>query len=222
MPDQTNQQHWETIYQTKQPDQVSWTQTVPTTSLGFIRQFSLPKSARIIDIGGGDSTLVDYLLDAGYEQLTVLDISKAALNRAKNRLGHRAELVQWIVSDITDYAPTQPFDLWHDRAAFHFLTTPDQISRYLTIARDGVQPDGYVTIGTFSENGPDKCSGLPIRQYSEQTLSTVLAQNFKKLTCVTEDHITPFQTIQNFLFCSFQRLAMPDPVKANRLFNGDR
>lgn len=186
--------------------QVSWTQDVPTTSLRFIRHFNLPKSARIIDIGGGDSNLVDYLLEEGFEQLTVLDISEAALNRAKARLGARAERVQWVVSNITDYAPTRPFDLWHDRAAFHFLTTADQISQYLTIARDGVQPDGYVTIGTFSENGPTMCSGLPIRQYSEQTLTTVLAQSFKKLTCVTEDHITPFQTAQNFLFCSFRRL----------------
>lgn len=199
-------QHWERVYQTTQPNQVSWTQAVPATSLGFIQQFALPRSARIIDIGGGDSHFVDFLLDAGFEQVSVLDISEAALNRAQARLGGRADRVQWIVSDITDFAPTQPFDLWHDRATFHFLTTTGQISQYLANARDGVNSGGFVTIGTFSEDGPDKCSGLPIRQYSEQALTTELSRGCTKLRCVTEDHVTPFETTQNFLFCSFQRV----------------
>ncbi|RYC66473.1 class I SAM-dependent methyltransferase [Spirosoma sordidisoli] len=198
--------HWETIYQTKQADQVSWTQAIPAMSLDFIRQARLPRSARIIDIGGGDSKLVDFLLDEGYQYISVLDISEAALNRAKQRLGERADRVEWIVSDITAYAPVQPFDFWHDRAAFHFLTTPEQISQYLTKARIGVSLNGYVMIGTFSENGPKKCSGLPIRRYSEQNLTDELARGFRKLRCITEDHITPFQTSQNFLFCSFQRV----------------
>ncbi|MBN8827044.1 MULTISPECIES: class I SAM-dependent methyltransferase [Spirosoma] len=198
--------HWETIYQTKQAVEVSWTQEIPVTSLDFIRQAQLPKSARIIDIGGGDSKLVDFLLDEGYEDISVLDISEVALNRAKQRLGERGDRVEWIVSDITTYAPIQPFNFWHDRAAFHFLTTAEQINRYMTTARVGVSPNGYVTIGTFSETGPEKCSGLPIRRYSEQTLTDELARGFRKLRCITEDHITPFDTNQNFLFCSFQRV----------------
>ena len=198
--------HWETIYQTRKADEVSWTQKIPATSLDFIRQARLPRSARIIDIGGGDSNLVDFLLDEGYQYISVLDISEAALNRAKQRLGERANQVEWIVSDITAYAPVEPFDFWHDRAAFHFLTAPEQISQYLTTARIGVSLNGYVTIGTFSENGPEKCSGLPIRRYSEQNLTDELARSFRKLRCITEDHITPFQTSQNFLFCSFQRV----------------
>lgn len=197
--------HWETIYQTKQADQVSWTQAIPVTSLTFIRQANLPCTARIIDIGGGDSNLVDFLLDEGYECISVLDISEAALNRAKERLGSWADRVEWIVSDITNYRPVQPIDFWHDRAAFHFLTTAGQISRYVATARASVVPGGYVTIGTFSDNGPEKCSGLPVRRYSEQTLIHELTQGFQKLRCLTEDHITPFQTSQNFLFCSFRR-----------------
>ncbi len=202
--------HWETIYQTKQTDQVSWAQTVPATSLAFIQQARLPKSARIIDIGGGDSKLVDFLLDEGYEHISVLDISETALTRAKQRLGERAVRVEWIVSDITEFEPVQPYDFWHDRAAFHFLTTTEHISKYLITARAGTVPSGFVTIGTFSETGPATCSGLPIRRYSEQALTDELARGFRKLRCITEDHITPFQTSQNFLFCSFQRLGKTD------------
>ena len=198
--------HWETIYQTRQADEVSWTQKIPATSLDFIRQARLPKSARIIDIGGGDSNLVDFLLDESYQPISVLDISETALNRAKQRLGEQADRVEWIVSDITACAPVQPVDFWHDRAAFHFLTTSDQISRYMTAVRVGVTPNGYLTIGTFSENGPETGSGLPIRRYREQTLTDELARGFRKLRCLTEDPITPIQTSQNFLFCSFQRV----------------
>ena len=201
-----SKRHWESVYQTKQANQVSWTQPVPVTSITFIEQANLPKSARIIDVGGGDSKLVDFLLDAGYEQVSVLDISQAALERAKQRLGDRAERVNWIVKDINAFEPVQPYDFWHDRAAFHFLTNTNQISRYLTVARQGIVPAGFITIGTFSEKGPSTCSGLPVQRYSEQTLTTELTRGFRKLRCLTEDHITPFQTTQNFLFCSFQRM----------------
>lgn len=198
----TTKEHWETVYETKNPDQVSWTQEVPKTSLDFIRSFGLPKSAKIIDIGGGDSKLVDYLLSEGYENITVLDISAKALERAKQRLGDKAKHVNWIVSDITEFAPTTRYDIWHDRATFHFLTTREQIAKYLNIAKRHV--NGYMTIGTFSTNGPTKCSGLEIKQYDEQALTAELATGFEKLTCMTEDHTTPFNTTQNFLFCSFK------------------
>lgn len=195
--------HWETVYKTKNPDQVSWTQEVPKTSLNFITSFGAKKSSKIIDIGGGDSKLVDYLIDEGYENITVLDISANALEKAKQRLGKKAKKVNWVVSDITEFSPNTTYDIWHDRATFHFLTTAEQIAEYMNTARKAVT--GYLTIGTFSENGPTKCSGLEIKQYTEQTLSKELKNGFEKIRCVTEDHTTPFNTIQNFLFCSFKR-----------------
>ena len=198
--------HWEKIYRTKQSTEVSWTQSVPSTSLDFIHSFRLPRTVRIIDVGGGDSHLVDFLLDEHFEHITVLDISRAALEKAKKRLGSRADKVTWIEQDITEFTPDTPYDCWHDRAAFHFLTTEAQIGTYLSIARQSVTLNGYTVIGTFSENGPEKCSGLPIRQYSEDALTRQLNKGFQKIRCITEDHITPFQTAQNFLFCSFKRL----------------
>ena len=195
--------HWETVYETKNPDQVSWTQEVPKTSLDFIYSFGLTKKAKIIDIGGGDSKLVDYLLDEGYENITVLDISAKALEKAQARLGDKSKKVNWVVSDITEFEPNTTFDIWHDRATFHFLTTIEQVSKYMNTARKSV--NGYMTIGTFSENGPTKCSGLEIKQYTEQTLTDELKNGFEKIKCVTEDHTTPFDTTQNFLFCSFKR-----------------
>lgn len=201
--DTKNKEHWEAVYQNKGPEEVSWTQEIPKTSLNFIHSFNLDKSAKIIDIGGGDSKLVDFLLDEGFENISVLDISAKALEKAKLRLGNRSEKVNWIVSDILDFKPDTAFDVWHDRAAFHFLTTKEQVEKYIEIAQSAVS--GYLTIGTFSENGPKKCSGLDIKQYSEETLHTVLKNRFEKLHCIYEDHKTPFNTTQNFLFCSFKR-----------------
>lgn len=196
-------EHWENVYTTKQPHEVSWTQEKPATSLNFIAETNLDKSAKIIDIGGGDSRLVDFLLEEGYEDITVLDISAEALERAKKRLGTKAEKVNWIVSDITEFIPETTFDIWHDRATFHFLTTEEQIKAYTATVAKAVT--GYLIIGTFSENGPKKCSGLEIKQYTETTLEHQFSDTFKKLKCTTEDHITPFDTTQNFLFCSYKR-----------------
>jgi len=196
-------QHWETVYETKTPEQVSWTQETPKTSLKFIHSFGLDKTAKIIDIGGGDSNLVDCLLDQGYENVTVLDISAKSLERAKKRLGEKATKVTWIVSDITAFEPSITYDIWHDRATFHFLTTSDHINKYLKIARESVS--GFMTIGTFSDNGPKKCSGLEITQYTENELVSEFKNGFKKIKCITEDHITPFDTTQNFIFCSFKK-----------------
>ena len=195
-------QHWETVYETKNPDEVSWTQEIPKTSLAFIQSFGLDQSAKIIDIGGGDSKLVDHLLDQGFENITILDISEKALKKAKIRLGEKAKKVTWIVSDILDFEPTETYDVWHDRAAFHFLTTKDEIEKYKSIVNKSV--DGFLIIGTFSENGPLKCSGLEISQYSEEKLTLTFADNFHKINSVLEDHQTPFGTTQSFLFCSFK------------------
>jgi SAM-dependent methyltransferase len=203
MDNSVKRNHWETVYETKNPDQVSWTQEVPKTSLDFIASFGLTKKSKIIDIGGGDSKLVDYLLNKGFENITVLDISAKALEKAQNRLGDKAKKINWVVSDITEFEPKTTYDIWHDRATFHFLTTTEQVSRYMEIARKSV--NGYLTIGTFSENGPTKCSGLDIKQYNEETLTNELNNGFDKIRCVTEDHLTPFNTTQNFLFCSFKR-----------------
>lgn len=202
-------QHWEKLYETKQPNEVSWTQDIPKTSLDFIHSFHLPKSASIIDIGGGDSRLVDFLLKEGYKNVTVLDISGKALGKTKARLGKHAAKVKWIISDITEFEPAQSYDVWHDRATFHFLTSTGQISEYLVRAKRAVK--SYLVIGTFSDAGPAKCSGLLIKKYSESELQEQLSDGFEKIKCITEDHVTPFNTRQNFLFCSFKKQTGSSP-----------
>jgi SAM-dependent methyltransferase len=197
--------HWDTIYSTKTEQEVSWFQVYPTTSMLFLALFDLPLDANIIDIGGGDSHFVDALLEKGYRNIWVLDISKQAIDRAKMRLGDRANLVNWIVSDVTVFEPPVQFDFWHDRAAFHFLTTNDAVYKYVAIAEAGISPNGYLILGTFSENGPKKCSGLEIQQYNETSMSARFEVEFERIKCITEDHETPFSTLQNFLFCSFKK-----------------
>lgn len=202
---ESTKSHWDYIYSTKNRNEVSWTQDIPKTSLDFIHSFHLTRDASIIDVGGGDSTLVDHLLDEGYEDVTVLDVSAHALARAKERLGERADSVHWVAADITEFTTSKKYDVWHDRAAFHFCLTPEQVEKYLETARSGIKHNGYLTLGTFSTQGPRKCSGLDIRQYSEESLQSQLQEGFEKMRCVTEDHETPFKTLQNFLFCSFRR-----------------
>jgi SAM-dependent methyltransferase len=197
--------HWENIYQTKDLKDVSWFQPTPETSLAFFKQFDVPTTAKVIDIGGGDSFLVDHLLDRGYENISVLDISAAAIQRAKLRLGDRAKNVKWIVADAANFKPTEKYDFWHDRAAFHFLTDEQEISNYLETAQQNIDPNGILVIGTFSEQGPKKCSGIEIKQYSEDSMTNRLKTFFEKIKCITIDHTTPFDTVQNFVFCSFKR-----------------
>ena len=195
--------HWENVYETKAPNKVSWSQEYPKISFEIVQSFELPKTAKIIDVGGGDSKLVDCLLDNGYEDITVLDISEKALIRAQNRLQDKASKVNWIVSDITKFKPDTSFDIWHDRAAFHFLTEADEISQYVALASSCVK--GYLSVGTFSKQGPFKCSGLNISQYSKEELMSAFSSGFNYLDSKFEDHTTPFDTIQNFLFCSFKK-----------------
>jgi 2-polyprenyl-3-methyl-5-hydroxy-6-metoxy-1,4-benzoquinol methylase len=198
--------HWENIYQTKQLTEVSWFQPTPQISLDLIRECNLPLSAKIIDVGGGDSFLVDHLLAEGYQNITVLDISEAAIERAKTRLGDRAAGIKWIVADASQFSTSEKYDLWHDRAAFHFLTSPHEIGNYLSTAQQSINNSGILIMGTFSEQGPEKCSGLEIKQYSGETLANLFKQYFTKVKCITLDHKTPFGTVQNFIFCSFQRI----------------
>ena len=197
--------HWETIYQTKELKDVSWFQPNPETSLDFFKQFNVSLNAKIIDVGGGDSFLVDHLLELGYTDITVLDISEAAIERAKDRLGEKANQVKWIIEDAAKFHPTEIYDFWHDRAAFHFLTDENEISNYLETAQKFINPNGVLVIGTFSEQGPTKCSGIEIKQYSENTMTERLKKYFDKIKCITVDHKTPFETIQNFVFCSFKK-----------------
>lgn len=197
--------HWETVYTTKQETEVSWFQPYPKTSINFLELFQLPVTANIIDIGGGDSHLVDALLEKGYQNIWILDISANALERAKKRLGVKANQVHWIVSDITEFKPPVQYDFWHDRAAFHFLISDAAINKYVAVAENGIRKGGYLVLGTFSDDGPKKCSGLEIQQYNEASMSKRFEIAFDRIKCVTENHITPFNTIQHFLFCSFRR-----------------
>lgn len=197
--------HWETIYSTKDLESCSWFQPSPAMSLKFIEQSGISKSAKIIDIGGGDSFLADRLLELGYTDITILDISNSALERAKQRLGSNANRVKWLVADVTSFVPTETYDLWHDRATFHFLTAQDEVYSYAATVKNALNDNGFLVIGTFSENGPQKCSGINVKQYSDIELSKVFENGFKRLKCLNVDHQTPFATQQNFTFCSFQK-----------------
>ena len=199
------QQHWDNVYSIKAAEEVSWFQQYPKTSMEFVGLFDLPLNANIIDIGGGDSHFVDALIAKGYTNIWVLDISAKAIKRAKQRLGESASKIHWIVSDVTDFKPRVQFDFWHDRAAFHFLTTENQIYKYVSIAENAIKKDGYLILGTFSENGPTMCSGLNVKQYSKASMSARFEIAFERIKCIEEDHTTPFNTIQNFLFCSFKK-----------------
>lgn len=201
-----NVAHWENIYKTKELNEVSWFQPTPITSLEFIKQLSIPKAAKIIDIGGGDSFLADHLIDLGYLDITVLDISNAALNRAKKRLGKRSSEVSWIVADAANFKPTEKYDFWHDRAAFHFLTEDCDIENYISTLENCLTTGGKAVFGTFSEEGPKKCSGIKIKQYSESKLINQFKKSFLKINCITINHKTPFDTEQNFTFCSFKKI----------------
>jgi SAM-dependent methyltransferase len=196
--------HWDKIYQSKTFQELTWAQEVPHTSLDLIKNFNLPLSASIIDIGGGDSRLVDHLLELGYTDVTVLDISEQSLERARQRLGNNADKVKWLVGDIRSFACEHPYDLWHDRAAFHFLITDEEIRSYLTMVRNCVSL--YMVLGTFSTSGPTRCSGLPVHQYSDDQLVQLFKEGFSKIKCINVDHITPAKAVQNFTFCSFKKI----------------
>ncbi len=200
-------EHWENVYANKTPSEVSWTQKVPKTSLELIRKISTDKSLNIIDIGGGDSLLVDFLLAEGYTNITVLDISSLAIIRAQKRLGDLSNNVTWIVCDINDFKPKHKYDIWHDRAAFHFLTEENQIENYVSLVNEFVEKQ--LILSTFSTNGPLKCSGLNITQYSSEKMDELFKENFQMKECIFEDHITPFNTVQNFIFCNFEKRNNP-------------
>ncbi|HEY9183867.1 MAG TPA: class I SAM-dependent methyltransferase [Salegentibacter sp.] len=197
--------HWEKVYKSKKYEEATWYQEKPLTSLEMIAALDLPETAAIIDVGGGDSNLVDYLMEEGYRDISVLDISEKALDHAQERLGERAEQVSWIAADASSFEPEKMYHLWHDRAAFHFLTEKEQVEDYLINLERSVKRGGFVVLATFSEYGPTKCSGREIKQYSKEELSALLEEKFETLECRNVDHITPSGGKQNFTFCSFRK-----------------
>lgn len=198
--------HWETVYSTKAENEVSWFQEIPATSLRMIREANASRHSRIIDIGGGASRLVDALLQDGFRSLTVLDISASALEAAKTRLGAASADVEWIVADATTWTPTQVYDVWHDRAAFHFLTEKADKDAYIDRLRAAVVRGGQVIIGSFALEGPPKCSGLPVQRYDAASLAEALGPSFALADHCTESHRTPWGAIQQFQFSRFRRV----------------
>ena len=196
--------HWENIYQTKNPNEMSWHQEKPITSLGLIIEIGLDKDSKIIDVGGGDSKLVDNLLDMGFRNISVLDVSSNALEIAKKRLRDKADSVKWIVSDIREFETNDKYDLWHDRAVLHFLTEEEDIDKYVDMVRQFLKPNGYLIVSTFSLNGPKKCSGLDIKQYSEDSIKK-LFYDFEHIKSFEEKHLTPWGDSQIFLCSVFKK-----------------
>lgn len=194
--------HWETVYNTKAPDRVSWFRPHLETSLAFIERTAAGRSASIIDVGGGESTLVDDLLARGYENITVLDVSETALEVARKRLGVAAEQVHWLVADITQTdLPPAAYDVWHDRAVFHFLTDIGQRAAYVRQVARAVKPGGHVIVSTFGPEGPAKCSGLEVMRYDAESLHHQFGVRFRLMESSKEVHETPFGTTQQFLYC---------------------
>ena len=198
-------QHWENVFATKKETEVSWYQEKPETSLQFFERNNIPKTAKILEIGGGDSYLIDNLLEQRFESITLLDISENAIERIKKRLGEKAEKVRFVVSDILDFSSIEKFDVIHDRASFHFLTKEEDIQKYATLMNDILETNGLYSVGTFSESGPLKCSGLEITQYSKEKFLKIFGNDFSLLNSFEEAHKTPFETTQNFIFCEFQK-----------------
>ncbi|ASF49136.1 SAM-dependent methyltransferase [Methylophaga nitratireducenticrescens] len=194
--------HWEKVYTTKRSDEVSWFQPHAAASIDIIRKLENNTEAHILDVGGGASTLVDDLLSLGYSNIKVLDISSAALEVAKTRLGERANAVEWIVEDVTKFSvPKHSIDVWHDRAVFHFLNDQKQREKYVKAVLNAVKPGGHVIVSTFSLDGPEKCSGLLVQRYDAESLHDQFGEPFVLLGHEYERHKTPFGTNQNFIYC---------------------
>jgi len=198
--------HWEQVYETKSADAVSWFQTRPNTSLAFIADSGLALDAPLIDVGGGASTLVDYLLDLGHTDVSVLDISSRALAQAKARLGAtRARRVHWLVHDVQRFMPARHYALWHDRAVFHFLTSAAAKSAYVDAVLRSVAPGGTVIVATFAADGPNQCSGLEVARYDADTLSKQFGSEFERMASARDVHVTPWGSIQAFTYLRLRR-----------------
>ena len=202
-------QHWEDVYSAKASNEVSWYQSIPDTSLSLIRASkagsAAGSAAKIIDIGGGASTLADHLLAEGFRDVTVLDISEAAIEQARQRLGTRASQIHWLVADIVSWRPQTRYDLWHDRAVFHFLTNPEDRRAYVAALKATLRPGGTVILATFAPDGPERCSGLPVCRYSPEMLAAELGAELTLVQTIAEDHHTPSGAVQPFIYCRFTR-----------------
>jgi trans-aconitate methyltransferase len=205
MMSEGRQAHWDHIYETKAEDELSWYQDVPAISLELIRAAGVKNGAAVIDIGGGESRLVDALLVQGFWDLTVLDLSVKALAAAQARLASNAAKVTWIAADVTAWEPVRTYDLWHDRAAFHFLTEAAERQSYAVRVMRAVRPGGYVIIGTFAPDGPERCSGLPVMRHDAASIGAVLGDEFALILSRREEHVTPASKTQHFQFSLFQR-----------------
>jgi len=192
--------HWQAVNETKSATDVSWYEPVPQRSLELIEATGLPPEASLVDVGGGASTLVGHLLVAGFGDITVLDVARAALEGSKARLGTAGDRVQWIASDVTAWQPPRRYDLWHDRAVFHFLVDVTLRDRYLDVLKAALAPGGYVVMATFGPQGPSRCSGLDAQRYSADELSEVLGPAYRLVRSQIEEHVTPSGQVQQFLY----------------------
>lgn len=198
-------EHWDDVWTRKKSNQVSWYQEHPKTSIGQILSTNPSKDARIIDVGGGDSNLVEKLLDLGFKNVTVLDISAKALERAKERLGKRAEMVNWIECDVREFDAKDRYDIWHDRALLHFLTSEEDLKNYAELARKCIKEGGHLILSAFSTNGPMMCSGLNTKQFSEESMRKLFSDGFEFLNGFEEEHKTPFGVGQIFIYAVFRK-----------------
>ncbi len=205
MESDSRQAHWQNVYTSKGENEVSWFQESPAPSLALIAEIGAAPNSAIIDIGGGASRLVDELIARGFRDVTVLDLSAAALETAKARLGERASRAHWLVADATIWEPSQTYGIWHDRAAFHFLTEERDRAAYIARLRQGVRSGGHAIIATFALDGPEKCSGLPVMRYDAARLAQTLGSGFNLLHSQRNDHATPWGSHQCFQFSVFQR-----------------
>ncbi len=199
------QSHWEQVYTSKGEQEVSWFQQTPGPSLELLALVGAGPSSSIVDIGGGASRLVDKLLEKGFGDITVLDLSDQALATARKRLGAGANKVEWIAADVTEWEPPWPYDIWHDRAAFHFLTDVLDQQAYVQRLKHGLRVDGHVILGTFAMDGPEKCSGLPVARHSAESLGTLLGNDFELVDSRRHEHTTPWDATQQFQFSTFRR-----------------
>jgi len=197
--------HWEDVYTSREETGVSWFQDNPAPSLELIERAGATKDSDIIDIGGGASRLADHLLERGFRRVTVLDISQGALDLACLRIGRRASEVRWIAADVTEWNPSRRFDIWHDRAAFHFLVDPSDRAAYVARLKEALRPGGHAIIATFALDGPEKCSGLPVYRTDASGLAKELGDEFTLVESRRHDHVTPSNATQRFQFSVFQR-----------------
>ncbi len=198
-------EHWNHVYETKTPEDVSWHQSQPDVSLHLIANSAVPLENGVIDVGGGTSALAQCLLKAGYSHVAVLDISAAALAQTKHHLGADADKIEWIEADITCFTPSRAYGIWHDRAVFHFLTEQADRAKYRQAMDNTLLPDAHVILATFAPDGPEKCSGLPVRRYDAASISLELGEEYELLEQLDETHVTPWQSEQKFCYFHFKK-----------------